>query len=76
MDQPPLSFTSGTVTTANGKTYDMSSADEKKRMIEENNVFWLDSVRAAILEADPTVLVSVGFFHPQEPHRSRVGDPR
>ena len=76
MDQPPLSFTSGSVTTANGKTYDMSSADEKKRMIEENNVYWLDSVRAAILEVDPTALVSVGFFHPQSPNRSRVGDPR
>ncbi|GAB4489946.1 MAG: hypothetical protein Fur0016_17540 [Anaerolineales bacterium] len=76
MDQPPLSFTSGMVTTANGKTYDMSSADDKKRMIEENNVFWLDSVRAAILEVDPTALVSVGFFHPQLPNRSRVGDPR
>jgi hypothetical protein len=76
MDQPPLLFTSGNVTTANGMTYDISSADDKKRMIEENNVFWLDSVRAAILEVDPTALVSVGFFHPQLPHRSRVGDPR
>lgn len=75
-DQPPLSFSSGKVTTANGKTYDMSSTDDKKKMIEENNVFWLDSVRSAILEVDPTALVSVGFFHPQLPNRSRVGDPR
>lgn len=76
MDQPPLSFTTGKVTTANGKTYDMSSADEKVKMIEENNVFWLNAVRGAILEVDPTALVSVGFFHPQEPHPSRIGDPR
>ncbi len=76
MDQPPLSFTTGKVTTANGKTYDMSSPDDKTKMIEENNVFWLNAVRAAILEVDPTVLVSVGFFHPQEPHPSRIGDPR
>lgn len=75
-DQPPLSFTSGMVTTANGKSYDMSSADEQMKMIEENNVFWLDSMRAAILEVDPTALVSVGFFHPQLPNHSRVGDPR
>ncbi len=75
-DQPPLSFTSGKVTTANGKTYDMSSADDKKRMMGENNVFWLNAVRDAILEVDPTALVSVGFFHPQLPNRSRVGDPR
>lgn len=75
-DQPPLSFDTGKVTTANGKTYDMSSAEDKQKMIEENNVYWLDSVRAAILEVDPTALVSVGFFVPQEPHPARMGDPR
>lgn len=75
-DQPPLSFKTGTVKTANGKTYDMSSAAEKQRMIEENNVYWLDSVRDAILEVDPTALVSVGFFVPQAPNPARIGDPR
>jgi hypothetical protein len=33
-------------------------------------------VRAAILQKDPTALVSVGFFHPQEPNPARIGDPR
>jgi hypothetical protein len=75
-DQPPLSFTSGKVTTANGKTYDMSSTADKQKMLEENNVYWLDTIRAAILEVDPTALVSVGFFHPQGPNPSRIGDPR
>ena len=75
-DQPPLSFNSGMVTTANGKTYDMSSAADKQEMIEENNVYWLDSVRAAILEVDPTALVSVGFFVPQAPNPARINDPR
>lgn len=75
-DQPPLSFTSGTVTTANGKSYDMSSDAEKLIMVEENNIFWLDSMRDAILNVDPTALVSVGFFVPQEPHPARIGDPR
>lgn len=75
-DQPPLSFNSGKVTTANGKTYDMSSAADKQKMMEENNVYWLDTIREAILEVDPTALVSVGFFHPQEPNPSRIGDPR
>lgn len=75
-DQPPLSFNSGLVTTANGKTYDMSSSSDKTEMLEENNVYWIDSVRKAILEADPTALVSVGFFHPQGPNPSRIGDPR
>lgn len=76
MDQPPLSFTTGKVKTANGQTYDMSSMAEKKKMIEENNVYWLDTVRAGILEVDPTALVSVGFFVPQEPNPARIGDPR
>ena len=75
-DQPPLSFTSGMVTTANGKSYDMASADDKQRMLEENNIFWLDSIRATILEVDPTALVSVGFFVPHGPNPARIGDPR
>jgi endo-1,4-beta-mannosidase len=75
-DQPPLSFNSGVVTTANGKSYDMSSAEDKQKMIEENNVFWLDSIRAAILEVDPTALVSVGLFVPHGPNPARIGDAR
>jgi hypothetical protein len=75
-DQPPLSFTSGTVTTANGSSYDMASAADREAMLEENSVFWLDSVRAAILEVDPTALVSVGFFVPHGPNPARIGDPR
>ena len=75
-DQPPLSFTSGVVTTANGKSYDMASAEDKQRMLEENNVFWLDSIRAAILQVDPTALVSVGLFVPHGPNPARIGDAR
>ncbi len=75
-DQPPLSLNSGKVLTANGKTYDMSSETDKQKMMEENNIYWLDTIREAILEVDPTALVSVGFFHPQGPNPSRIGDPR
>lgn len=75
-DQPPLSLGSGLVTAANGVSYDMSNAADKQRMIEENNVFWIDSIRAAILGVDPTALVSVGFFVPHGPNAARIGDPR
>ncbi len=75
-DQPPLSLTSGMVRTANGKSYDMSRPSDKGRMLEENLVYWIDSMRASILQVDSTALVSVGFFHPQSPNPSRVGDPR
>jgi hypothetical protein len=58
---PPLSSTTGIVTTANGKKYDMSNADDKQRMMNENYVYWIDQQRAAILEIDPTALVTVSF---------------
>lgn len=75
-DQPPLSLSTGIITTANGKNYDMSSSVDKQKMIEENNVFWLDSIRSAILEVDPTALVSVGLFVPHGPNPARIGDAR
>jgi hypothetical protein len=62
---PPLSLTSGTVTTADGQSYDMGSAEERQRMVEQNLILWIDQIRAAILERDPTALVTVGFFVPQ-----------
>lgn len=76
IDQPPLSLNSGVVKTANGKTYDMSKSSDKDLMVNENVVYWIDEMRASILEVDPTALVSVGFFHPQKPNPSRIGDPR
>jgi hypothetical protein len=75
-DQPPLSFNSGVIKTANGKSYDMSKPSDKELMLNENAVYWIDEMRASILEIDPTALVSVGFFHPQKPNPSRIGDPR
>lgn len=75
-DQPPLSLKSGVVTTANGKSYDMSKPVDKQNMLNENLVYWIDSMRTSILQVDSTALVSVGFFHPQLPNRSRIGDPR
>ena len=75
-DYPPFTLDSGTVTTANGKTYDMSSAADKQKMAEENLPYFIDQVRASILQLDPTALVSVGFFQPQSPNPTRVGDAR
>jgi len=75
-DQPPLSLTQGSITAANGNTYDMSSAQDKDKMVNENLVYWIDIIRAAILKKDPTALVSVGFFQPQTPNPSRIGDTR
>jgi hypothetical protein len=73
---PPLSLTSGSVTTANGKTYDLSSAVEKNRMLEEGLVYWIDRVRGSILQVDPTALISVGFIPPGGPNPARVGEKK
>lgn len=73
---PPLNLSAGSVKTANGKTYDMSSADDKRRMIDEGLIFWASETREAILDLDPTALVTAGFFAPNEPHDWRPGDTR
>ena len=75
-NEPPLVWTTGTVTLGNGQSYDMSKPEDKKRIIDDGLVYYIDQVRAAILEVDPTSLVGVGFFAPQEPHPHRVGDTR
>jgi hypothetical protein len=61
LDKPPFSLPSGKVTTANKTTYDMALPEEKQRMMDENLVYWIDQQRAAILEIDPSALVTVSF---------------
>ena len=75
-EYPPLSFKSGTLATADGKSYDMANDSSKKQMMDENLVYWIDHVRQSILEVDPTALVTVGFFWPQSPNPARMGDER
>jgi hypothetical protein len=75
-DEPPFSLAAGRVTTANGSTYDMASAPDRKRMIDDGFVFLIDQVRAAIRTVDPTALVTMGFFHDTEPNPARRGDVR
>lgn len=61
VDQPPFNLTTGKVTTANRQTYDMTKPEDKQRMMDENLIYWIDQQRAAILEVDPTALVTVSF---------------
>ncbi len=75
-DFPPLSWTTGMVTTADGQTYDMSSTTSRQQMMDNGLIYFTDQVRAAIIALDPTALVEVGFFVPQGPIPTRFGDPR
>jgi len=45
-------------------------------MMDENLLLWIDETRNAILEHDPTALVTIGFFVPQRPNSARQGDQR
>jgi hypothetical protein len=75
-DAAPFSLRSGSVTTANGSTYDLADPDAHSRMLEENLVYWADTMRDAIRVLDPTALVTAGFFEPYGPNPSRIGDER
>jgi len=72
----PLNETSGTVTTANGQTYDMSNPASQQQMMDDGLAYFGTQVRSAILALDPTALVTMSFFQPEGPNPSRIGDPR
>lgn len=72
----PLSLRSGTVTTANGKTYDLADASSRQRMVDEGIVYWVEEMASAIRSIDPTALLTVGVFAPNAPNVWRGDDPR
>ena len=72
----PLNWTSGTVTAADGQTYDMSNPTSQQQMTDNGLIYFVNQVQAAIIAVDPTALVTVGFFTPQGPNPTRIGDPR
>lgn len=65
-DKPPLSLASGSVRTANGRTYSLPA--QRQQMIMDGAVFWINGIRAAIRKLDPTALVAVGAFAPNDPN--------
>jgi len=72
----PLTWAIGTITTANGKTYDMASQTSRQQMMDDGLIYFTNQMRAAILDLDPTALVTVGFFPPEGPNPTRIGDFR
>ena len=71
--QPPLSLTEGNVTTANGVTYDLADPAQKRAMLVDNIVRYIDVTSAVIREYDPGTLVTMGFFAPQFPNETEIG---
>jgi hypothetical protein len=60
IDVPPFDLNTGMVSTADGRTYDMSSLVQKEEMADNGAVYWVDRVAAAVRSADPGGLVGVG----------------
>ena len=64
LDRNPLALTSGSVTTANGVTYDMSDQASRDAMVDEGLVYWANQAASTIRALDPGALVTLGFFAP------------
>ncbi|MCB2209834.1 discoidin domain-containing protein [bacterium] len=75
-DQPPLSRDTGIYTGINGVEYDLSDPDQKRTMVADHLMRFIETMRAVILKHDPTALVTMGFFTPDFPNPTRVGDNR
>src|ERR1700737_2878502 len=75
-DLPPLSRTSGMITTADGQTYDMSNQTSRQQMMDNGLIHFTNQCRAAIVALDPTAMISISFFAPQGPNPTRIADPR
>lgn len=61
-DQWPFNQTSGNVTLANGKTYDMGDADSREAAFKEGVVYYINQVSSGIKSVDSNVLVNEGTF--------------
>jgi hypothetical protein len=61
-NEPPFSLTAGTVTTANGQTYDMSDIEQKRAMANDGIIYWIEQVSQVIHNYDPSALITMGFF--------------
>jgi hypothetical protein len=66
-EQPPLSLSGGTVTTANGHSYHLASVEEKRQMVADGVTYYIAQVGGQIRALDPTALVTMGFFMPAFP---------
>jgi hypothetical protein len=72
----PLSNSSGLFTAANGNTYDLADPAQRRALMEDSWVHYIDGVTRAIKDLDPTALVTMGFFVQHEPNPVLIGDPR
>lgn len=58
----PFDGASGTVTTANGKGYDLADARQRQALMDDGIVFYHDAMVEAVHGVDPGLLVCEGIF--------------
>jgi hypothetical protein len=68
--EPPLSYEEGMVTISNGQSYNMANPDQKRQMVADGVIFWIETLIPVIKSVDPEALVTVGFFSPDFPVKS------
>lgn len=76
-DVAPISLTTGSVTTADGVTYDLTDEGAVEAMVVENLRTYITTVGDVIRSLDEGALVTIGFFASDDPEAGRVaGDNR
>ncbi len=73
-DVPPISLTSGEITTADGETYDLADDDAVESMVANNLIAYVDHVGDAVRTADDGALVTIGYFSSEDPAAGRDAD--
>lgn len=68
--EPPLSLQEGLVEISNGRSYDMSDPEQKRQMVTDGILFWIETLIPIIKEYDPAALTTVGFFAPDFPNQN------
>jgi hypothetical protein len=71
-DVPPISTTSGNVTTADGMTYNLADDADVETMVISNLRQFVTRVGNAIRSLDDGALVTMGFFSAADPEAGRV----
>lgn len=76
--KPPLSLDRGLLTLPTGRTYNLADAEEKRQMVADATLAWLESLAAIVRETDPEALVAIGLapsaLQPPDPPAARYAD--
>lgn len=71
-NEPPLSLTSGEVTTKTG-TYDMADPESKRQMVIDATRSYFAAFAEVVRQHDPHGITTSGFFAPQFPNPTGIG---